>query len=173
MIVVVLIVLVFLGVFIFTLFKYRENNKMNIIVNGRKYSIDVRKSNVPDDYLSKIDSLYNSVKSENKIWEEQFNELRKLNNNGVSYEKVGDLENAILSYRNAVEFGRSASKLNWCNYAASVLRLAILLRKKKRFDEELEIIKVALQENLSIQDRDYWEKRLKKAEQLKSKNDEK
>ena len=168
-----ILVAAFLVAFFYALYKDWKNNKVDIFVNGRKYTVDTRKVRVSKEYISKLDSLYREAHAENEIWDWQYLELRKFCDDGASCEKNGDIDNAISAYVKAVNYGRSASKLNWCNYAVVAWRLAILYRKKKCYDKEIETIKQALKENLSEKDRETWKNRLQKAEMLKSKNDKK
>lgn len=138
-------------------------------VNGRDYTVDVRKVNVTDEYMDELDRKLKQVQAENREWEEQFSILMGHQGRGIELEKQNDIDGAISEYEQAIAYGKTASKMAINNYQHSAERLMILYRKKKDFDREISLIQAMLQEDISEKDRSEFEYRLERAKQLKTK----
>ena len=141
------------------------------VVNGKSYTVDVRKVNVSEEYLTDIDRELKKLKAENREWEEQFSILIGYQNNGIDLEKQKDLDGAISEYEQAIAYGKTASRMTAHNYQYSVERLMILYRKKKDYDRELALIKEILGNDLSETDREKFKYRLERATLLKLKSE--
>ena len=137
------------------------------VVNGKSYTVDVRKVNVSEEYLTDIDRELKKLKAENREWEEQFSILIRYQNNGIDLEKQKDLDGAISEYEQAIAYGKTASRMTAHNYQYSVGRLMILYRKKKDYDRELALIKEILGNDLPETDREKFKDRLERATLLK------
>lgn len=109
------------------------------------------------------------IRAENREWERQAKILFGYQRGGIDAEKSKDHDKAIECYRQAIEYGRSASKMSINNFYYSYERLAILYRKRKDYDSEIQYIRQALTEDLNNEaDRQWLKDRLQKALILKS-----
>jgi tetratricopeptide (TPR) repeat protein len=125
---------------------------------------EYRKNEVID---IEMDFELHKIMDENKEWSTQFSILMEYQNNGMEYEKTGDVSHAIQSYELCVKNGESLSQMRINNYLHSIERLAILYRKTKQYDKEVDIIKLALKHNLHTNDRVRFENRLSKTKHEK------
>ena len=151
----------------------------DVYFNGKKIEVPVT-TTIDElnnsDYDSKPDSQWNEFETKleelqesNRSWEKDFGKLMSLQGRGRELEKEGKLEEAALSYEEAIKFGRESGRFKINNYYYSAERLMIVYRKLKRYDDEIRIIEMAVGEVFSETDRDKLKVRLEKSIKLKDK----
>lgn len=69
--------------------------------------------------------------------EKQLSDTAKNNNKGIAYEKEGNIKSAIRIYEKNLEIGYPATH--------SYSRLMIIYHKEKRFDDEIRVIRKAIE----------------------------
>lgn len=109
------------------------------------------------------------AKAYNIEWERQFKILMGYQNGGADLERKGRLEDAIVEYQKAVEYGKNSELFKINNYYHSYERLAVILRKLKMYGREVSVIREVLAEEIAESDRSKMEKRLYKALSLMNK----
>lgn len=128
-----------------------------IMHNGARY-IEMPKS----DYDAMMKSVV-ATEEENK----RLTETAAANNKGIDMEKKGDIDGAIAVYEENISKGYPATH--------SYQRLMILYRKRGDYDNEIRVIKAAINVFCKIQSSviPEWERRMEKAESLRAKRDAK
>lgn len=174
MIVVYIIITSFVIVFIYSFIKELNNKKYDrdITVNGKKYTFNVR--NINNDKLNKWEQEAKKEMEEareiNRAWERLHFPLFELQSNGMEYEKKQEIDNAVSSYTQVIQYINKNPQIAVNHYYHSIERLSILYRKLKRYDDEIFTIEFALSKDLRDKDRDYMNNRLIKAKQLRDKS---
>lgn len=118
-----------------------------------------------DNSLIKVNELEFATmlkkKTDSDSLEKALRDTASNNNEGVAYEKAGDITNAIAIYEKNLEIAYPALH--------SYERLMILYRREKRYEDEIRVIKKALID-FSIKSHkthiEKWKNRLQKARQL-------
>lgn len=122
-----------------------------------------------DEAIVEIKRKTAALRAANDAWKSTFCELMSYQNGGAALEGEGRLEEAVIQYEEAVNFGRQSDDMKVNNYYHSIERLAILYRKLKRYDDEIRIINEALSDDITEYDRLKLAARLEKAIKLKEK----
>lgn len=103
-----------------------------------------------------------------KDWEREFSSLSEDRDKASKLEKEGDLFGAIVEYEQCLNKCMSSSKFNICNFAYDINRLAILYRKTKQIDKEIDLLTEMINQFNDYEDVVKWEIRLCKANSLLS-----
>lgn len=123
--------------------------------------------NYIDIPLSQLDEMKRK-KEEHDQWEASYQEISSLRLKGMDYEKTGNIESAIFSYRNCIEKGEQSTFNMFHSYAHAYDRLIVLLHKSKQYDLEAQYIKSLLvHDSLSTAIIDKYTNRLNKLNQKK------
>ncbi len=77
-------------------------------------------------------------------WEIEYQGISCLRLQGMEYEKTGDIEKAISSYRQCIERGEQSTFNMFHAYAHAYDRLIVLLHKTKQYDIEAQYIESLL-----------------------------
>lgn len=109
------------------------------------------------------------MQKEGKEWSRQNQIVSSGRLSGMELEKSGDLYNAIEAYKESIEEGIRQPKTTIYNYAHSIDRLAILYRKTKQIDEEIELLASMIKKHPKYEDKSKWKERLEKAKVIKNK----
>ncbi len=137
---------------------YRANIPVELFVE-----INIKKTegfkyvDIPTDIFSEI----KNKKAEYDEFNRKIYQTSELNNKGIFYEKNGEIKQAINTYEKNIELGGMASH--------SYTRLMVLYRKNRDYDNEIRIIKRAIdvfsKDSRYNNDVEKWIERLKKIEQ--------
>lgn len=139
-------------------------------INGRTYHRNILERPVADIELKESIHRLEEAKAINRKWEQCFKHIGELSTKGSILEKSGQISSAILAYEKAVEYGEITPELNFSNYARDIDRLVILYRKEKDYQKETSLLKRALTNDMHPNHRSSYEQRLRKAEELLTKN---
>lgn len=168
---------IILVVLVLIYIRYRSEKRYmhTFYINGKPHTVDVRKL-PPDDEINQqtedMEREIEKLRQSNREWEIQFSELAKFQREGIECEKSGDTEGAISNYRQAVEYGETAPRMQTNNFLYSMERLMILYRKQKDYVSEIQVIEKALSRDLTDKDRDRFTVRLEKAKKLNQRDNE-
>lgn len=123
--------------------------------------------NFIDIPLSSLEEMKHK-KEERDQWESSYQDISSFRLNGMEYEKTGNIESAIFSYRICIEKGEQSTFNMFHAYAHAYDRLIILLHKSKQYDLEAQYIKSLLaHDSLSTAIIDKYKNRLNKLNQKK------
>ncbi len=120
-----------------------------------------------DDF--NIETEISHIKRENKEWSKDFAYSNELFEIGNREETLGNLEEAVKAYNGMIDFCINSRHLGYNNYARSINRLIVIYRKQKKYRSEIEIIKLALRNDMNEKSKKKYTERLKKAELLLTK----
>ena len=142
----------------------------SIKLNGVSYSRNLLEDPVTDAEIESVDRKIAKVRQHNKSWQKKMDKLGELSEKGQQFEENGEIDKAIKAYRKAVEYGQSTKGLHFVNYARDIDRLAILYRKQKAYQEEVDILNVALSHDMHPNHSKKYQERLEKAQHLLEKS---
>lgn len=129
--------------------------KMSAMLRGKKYI------QIPIDAFEQAKDEFNR----RRILDAMLSTTCELNNNGIAYEKNGDIDKAIECYEKNIKLGYPA--------AHSYHRLMVLYRRRKEYANEQRVINRAIevyeQANTALDDVEKWKQRLIKSQYLESK----
>lgn len=149
---------------------HRSPHIHRFIVNGKPFDIDVSRPVDTDSYLSNINKEIDRLQAHNRAWEKRYSVLIAYQEKGTQYEKQGKIDDAINEYNKAIDYGfRFTDDFGVNHFFHSIERLMILYRKRKDYDNELRIIDLALNDELSDNDRKDLEHRKERTLSLKNK----
>lgn len=110
----------------------------------------------------KLKKETDKIRQENYEWQKEFNDSMLLRQKAQKYEKENNLNEAIVTYLQAIEQGETNEKLNINNYAHDIDRVIILYGKTK----QKELLTVFLEQKINMypnfQEMKKWAVRLSK-----------
>lgn len=119
------------------------------------------KKNLPKN-RKELRTKTETLRSENKAWESEFNRITELRKKAQQLEKEKKIDGAIKVYLESLKFSENSSRLKFNNYSFDIQRIVILLSKTK----QTEVLKSFLQEKIESypneKDSENWKKRLNK-----------
>lgn len=122
-----------------------------------------------DSYFDNLERETKKMQKEGEEWSRQNQIVSSGRLFGMELEKSGDLYNAIEAYKESIEEGIRQPKTTIYNYAHSIDRLAILYRKTKQIDEEIELLASMIKKHPKYEGKSKWKERLEKAKVIKAK----
>lgn len=146
---------------------------IDVYINGNKQRVEYN-PNISEAQLSKIESdieeKLQASRERNKLWERHFGIVMEYANNGREFERQGKPEAAINEYRQAVDYAIAQPDfLGYANYAHSLERLAVLYRKMRLYENEIDICNIIIDKAYSDKDKELYQLRKDKATQLRDK----
>ncbi|WP_042372603.1 hypothetical protein [Bacteroides neonati] len=117
-----------------------------------------------DAVFSDINKDTKRLIKENKVWSDEFSNSMGSRSEAVALEKSGELMAAIEIYEECVQSGISSKKMNILNYAYDIDRLAILYRKTKQKEKEIDFLSDMIKKHPRYEEVHKWEERLSKLE---------
>lgn len=112
---------------LFDFFKSTPNKKSELITNPKREII-----NSYDKLKKETDRL----RTENDIWQKDFNKLLDFREKASNFEKLGKFSEAIEFYLKAVDFGEKSTKLSINNYSHDIDRTIILYGKTREVENQ-------------------------------------
>lgn len=122
-----------------------------------------------DAYFDNLECETKRMQKEGKKWSRQNQIVSSGRLSGMELEKSGDLDGAIDAYKESIEEGIRQPKTTIYNYAHSIDRLAVLYRKTKQIDEEIELLATMIKKHPKYEGKSKWKERLEKAQMINSK----
>jgi tetratricopeptide (TPR) repeat protein len=102
------------------------------------------------------------LRTENELWQTDFNKLLDLRNKATKLEKSDKLSMAIDSYLSAMDFGEKSTKLSINNYSHDIQRIIILYGKIKETENLISFLQKVISTYPEYRDVKKWAIRLSK-----------
>lgn len=124
-----------------------------------------------DKELRETREEYEALRRENDEWLQLGYEMREIADKGREAENDKRYEDAVAHYIAAIRFAEEHPQIDRIhNYSSYFDRLAILFRKLKRYQDEINVLEK--HESLCIRDNAYWIKRVReRLEKARALND--
>lgn len=143
-----------------------NRNDPSIYVS-RKNTDRINRVNRRMDEYMKFKAELEESRRENELWDEEYGILCRLRSDAAVFEKAGDVDEAISSYNEAIEYAVSHQRMNNpCYYYHCYERLIILYRKTRQYKMEMDAIKSALSICNSTRAREWLQDRMTKTNLL-------
>lgn len=102
------------------------------------------------------------LKKENNKWEQDFNKLISNREKAQKFEKEKRLEEALLTYKDSIQFAEKSTKLQYNNFVFDIQRVIIILSKTKQTDSLSEFLREKIEKYPRKKETDKWKERFKK-----------
>jgi tetratricopeptide (TPR) repeat protein len=138
---------------LFDLFKSNTKKKSEMITKPKREVINS---------YEKLKKETDRLRTENELWQTDFNKLLDLRNKATKLEKSDKLSMAIDSYLSAMDFGEKSTKLSINNYSHDIQRIIILYGKIKETENLISFLQKVISTYPEYRDVKKWAIRLSK-----------
>ncbi|MBO0593937.1 hypothetical protein I2486_21265 [Cellulophaga sp. E16_2] len=138
---------------LFDLFKSNPKKKSELTTKPKREVINS---------YQKLKNETDRLRTENELWQTDFNKVLDFRNKATKLEKSGKLSMAIESYLNAMDFGEKSTKLSINNYSHDIDRIIILYGKTKETENQISFLQRVISTYPEYRDVKKWAVRLSK-----------
>jgi tetratricopeptide (TPR) repeat protein len=138
---------------LFDLFKSNPKKKSELTTKPKREVINS---------YQKLKNETDRLRTENELWQTDFNKVLDFRNKATKLEKSGKLSMAIDSYLNAMDFGEKSTKLSINNYSHDIERIIILYGKTKETENLISFLQKVISTYPEYRDVKKWAVRLSK-----------
>ena len=140
------------------IFDFLKPKKKIITTNTDKE----QKAKIHINNYEQLKKEYDRLHNANAVWGKEYGILAKISKKACSFEKAGELNEAIEEYIKAVKYCEQSSRLNINNYAQDIERIIILYGKTKQKENQIKFLNRVLEKYPDYRDANKWAVRLSK-----------